>query len=110
MIEWTNILRNSGFKDPRALLIDRYIDKGLSMGDIALEFGTTLPTVRNYLNRLSIPTRGRGGDNSTKAVEITLSDYKKMTYKELAKKYKVSEWMIWSRTRGFSPKGRGRVT
>uniref|UniRef100_A0A6M3IQ04 Putative sigma-70 region domain containing protein n=1 Tax=viral metagenome TaxID=1070528 RepID=A0A6M3IQ04_9ZZZZ len=111
MIEWADILKRSGFKDPQALLQDRYLSKGLSMGEIALEFRVTLPTIRNYLKRLGVPTRGRGGDNSSKAVDISLEEYRSMTYAQLAEKYGVSEWMVWSRTRGFPPKrGGGKVT
>lgn len=107
MIEWVDILRKAQIKDPRALLIDRYVDRALSLSEIALEFKVTLPTIRNYLIKLGIPLRGRGGDNSTKSVDISLRDYKKMTYVELAKKYKVSPWTVWNRTRGFPPKKAG---
>jgi len=106
VIDWHSILSKTEFKDPRELLIDRYCEKRLSMREIALEFNVTLPTIRNYLNRLGIKTRERGGDNSTKAVDISLEDYESMTYEELSKKYGVSPWMIWKRTRGFPLKRR----
>lgn len=106
MIEWTNILKESGFSNPLLLLIDRYVEKGLSLHDIAVEFGTTHQTIKNYLVKFGIPLRGRGGDNSTKAIDITYEDYMKMTYEELAKKYSCSPYTVWTRTRGFPPKGR----
>ena len=107
MIEWTKILKDSDFSNPMLLLIDRYVEKGLSLSEIAREFNTTHMTVKNYLTRFGIPLRGRGGDNSTKSVNITYEDYVKMTYEELAKKYEVSLYTVWSRTREF-PSKRGR--
>jgi len=107
VIEWTKILKDSDFSNPMLLLIDRYVEKGLSLSEIAREFNTTHMTVKNYLTRFGIPLRGRGGDNSTKSVNITYEDYVKMTYEELAKKYEVSLYTVWSRTRGF-PSKRGK--
>jgi len=104
MINWTDILKNSTFKSPRELLIDRYVNKRLSLSEVALELDVSPPTVRNYLVQMGIERRARGGDNSTKPVDITLEDYQTMTYKELAKKYNVSPYTIWARTRGFPSK------
>ena len=108
MIEWTNILKSSGFDNPMLLLIDRYVEKRMSLSEVAKEFETTHQTIKNYLVSFGIPLRGRGGDNSSKAVDITYEDYLKMTYEELAKKYDVSPYTVWNRTRGFPPKGKGR--
>lgn len=104
MIEWGDIFKKSGFSDPFLLLIDRYVEKQMSLHEIAKEFGTTHQTIKNYLHRLGIPLRGRGGDNSTKQVEITYKEYQSMTYNELAKKHGITLYMVWSRTRGFPPK------
>lgn len=104
MIDWSKILENAGYTNPFLLLVDRYVEKRMSLSEVAKEFGTTHMTIKNYLTRFGIPLRGRGGDNSSRAIDITYEDYVKMTYEELAKKYKCSLYTVWARTRSFPAK------
>ena len=106
MIDWTDILKRTGFQNAFLLLIDRYVEKQQSLSEIAKEFDTTGQTIKNYLVYFGILRRSRGGDNSTKPVQITYEDYQKMTYEELAKKYRISVYTVWTRTRAFPPKGK----
>jgi len=66
-IDWEKILRSFGYPTARKLLNDMYHKQGLTISQIAVRLGISVPSVIAIMREEHIPRRPRGGPNHRKS-------------------------------------------
>lgn len=70
MTQWEMLARNLGHADETAMWKTLYVDRRISLQQLANQFASTPHSIRIRLQACQIPLRSRGGKNNLK-VELT---------------------------------------
>ena len=101
-INWSELTGTEGFDEALQLIRDLYRG-GMSYVKIATllsrpGYPVSSISIKNLLKAAGEELRGPGGRHKHDVV-ISAEDLEKLTYKQLAVKYEVSEWTIWQKVK-----------
>ena len=102
MFDWTFLPAKSE-KEAVKWLHRMYL-RGISSTKLANTCGVTDVTIRNLFKRYNLRLKKQGGHYTGKHIEIPESDYKALTYAQLAKKYECSHFTVYHCIKKYLPK------
>jgi len=65
-LDWVSISSDLGFSSPKRMLMELYYVEGMSLREMGKKLGLRTETIRDKMERLRLPLRGRGGPNNSK--------------------------------------------
>src|SRR5262245_19758650 len=65
---WDGVARELGFKEAKAMWVDFYVNRKLSLEELARRFGVSAGMIRGQLYKAEIEIKPRGGANYRKIV------------------------------------------
>jgi len=102
--DWKGITGEKTDEDAAKYLHKLY-RQGASSTDIAEVIGITDVTLRSLFRQFNLSIKPHGGQyKGFVKLDISEEEYKTMTYEQIAKRYDVSVWTVWNKTKKYRKK------